>query len=102
MLREPERAPLIFHSESVGGACSRRASAGRATGAGDPEPPPPGLVPSCAEGDFVLRGIICSIIGNIQANEAEWSFISIGKGRPLIGGLLHFDAMDVDLHAGPQ
>src|SRR5271168_1527716 len=42
-----------------------------------PEPPPPGLVPSCAEGGVL--GVICGIIGNIQANEAVK--LIIGKGK---------------------
>ena len=54
-----------------------------------PEPPPPGMVPSCAEGGVL--GVICGIIGNIQANEAIK--LIIGKGEPLIGRLLRFDAM---------
>src|SRR5450432_2215436 len=56
-----------------------------------PEPPPPGLVPSCAEGGVL--GVICGIIGNIQANEAVK--LIIGKGKPLMGRLLRFDAMDM-------
>ncbi len=56
-----------------------------------PEPPPPGLVPSCAEGGVL--GVICGIIGNIQANEAVK--LIIGKGQPLMGRLLRFDAMDM-------
>jgi len=54
-----------------------------------PEPPPPGLVPSCAEGGVL--GILPGIIGTIQANETVK--LIIGRGEPLIGRLLLFDAM---------
>jgi len=54
-----------------------------------PEPPPPGLVPSCAEGGVL--GILPGIIGTIQANEAVK--LIIGKGEPLAGRLLLFDAL---------
>jgi sulfur-carrier protein adenylyltransferase/sulfurtransferase len=54
-----------------------------------PEPPPPGLVPSCAEGGVL--GILPGIIGVIQA--AETVKLIIGKGEPLIGRLLLFDAL---------
>src|SRR5262249_55029032 len=54
-----------------------------------PEPPPPGLVPSCAEGGVL--GILPGIIGVIQATEAVK--LIIGQGEPLIGRLLLFDAL---------
>ncbi len=54
-----------------------------------PEPPPPGLVPSCAEGGVL--GVLPGIIGCIQANEALK--IILGKGDLLIGRLLLFDAL---------
>ena len=54
-----------------------------------PEPPPPGLVPSCAEGGVL--GILPGIIGTIQANEAVK--LIIRKGEPLVGRLLLFDAL---------
>ena len=54
-----------------------------------PEPPPPGLVPSCAEGGVL--GILPGIIGTIQANETVK--LIIGKGEPLVGRLLLFDAL---------
>jgi sulfur-carrier protein adenylyltransferase/sulfurtransferase len=54
-----------------------------------PEPPPPGLVPSCAEGGVL--GILPGIIGVIQATEAIK--LLIGQGEPLIGRLLLFDAL---------
>jgi sulfur-carrier protein adenylyltransferase/sulfurtransferase len=56
-----------------------------------PEPPPPGLVPSCAEGGVL--GVLPGIIGAIQANEAIK--LILGKGDPLIGRLLLFDAMQM-------
>jgi molybdopterin/thiamine biosynthesis adenylyltransferase/rhodanese-related sulfurtransferase len=54
-----------------------------------PEPPPPGLVPSCAEGGVL--GVLPGIVGTIQATEAIK--LIIGKGDPLIGRLLLFDAL---------
>ncbi|HEX6288439.1 MAG TPA: molybdopterin-synthase adenylyltransferase MoeB [Herpetosiphonaceae bacterium] len=56
-----------------------------------PEPPPPGLVPSCAEGG--VFGVLPGIIGTIQATEAIK--LIIGKGDPLIGRLLLFDALEM-------
>jgi adenylyltransferase/sulfurtransferase len=56
-----------------------------------PEPPPPGLVPSCAEGGVL--GVLPGIMGSIQAVEAI--DLILGKGRPLIGRLVLFDALDM-------
>jgi molybdopterin/thiamine biosynthesis adenylyltransferase/molybdopterin converting factor small subunit len=56
-----------------------------------PEPPPPGLVPSCAEGGVL--GVLPGIMGSIQAAEAI--DLILGKGKPLIGRLLLFDALDM-------
>jgi adenylyltransferase/sulfurtransferase len=53
-----------------------------------PEPPPPGLVPSCAEGGVV--GVLPGIVGCIQANEVIK--LIVGGGETLIGRLLLFDA----------
>ena len=54
-----------------------------------PEPPPPGLVPSCAEGGVL--GVLPGIVGTIQATEAIK--LIIGVGEPLIGRFLIFDAL---------
>ena len=54
-----------------------------------PEPPPPGLVPSCAEGGVL--GVLPGIIGTIQATEAIK--LILGIGEPLIGRLLLYDAL---------
>ena len=54
-----------------------------------PEPPPPGLVPSCAEGGVL--GVLPGIVGCIQANEAIK--LILGIGQPLIGRLLLFNAL---------
>ncbi len=54
-----------------------------------PEPPPPGLVPSCAEGGVL--GILPGTIGVIQATEAVK--LLLGIGEPLVGRLLLFDAL---------
>jgi sulfur-carrier protein adenylyltransferase/sulfurtransferase len=56
-----------------------------------PEPPPPGLVPSCAEGGVL--GILPGIIGVIQATEAIK--IILGQGTTLSGRLLLFNALDM-------
>ncbi len=54
-----------------------------------PEPPPPGLVPSCAEGGVL--GILPGIIGLMQATEAVK--LILGVGEPLVGRLLLYDAL---------
>jgi len=54
-----------------------------------PEPPPPGLVPSCAEGGVL--GILPGIIGLIQATEVVK--LVLGKGETLVGRLMLFDAL---------
>ena len=54
-----------------------------------PEPPPPGLVPSCAEGGVL--GILPGLVGVIQATEVIK--LILGKGEPLIGRLLLVDAL---------
>jgi len=56
-----------------------------------PEPPPPGLVPSCAEGGVL--GVLPGIIGTIQATEAIK--LIVGVGKPLIGRLMLFDALEM-------
>ncbi|MBI4428724.1 MAG: molybdopterin-synthase adenylyltransferase MoeB [Ignavibacteriales bacterium] len=54
-----------------------------------PEPPPAGLVPSCAEGGVL--GVLPGIVGTIQANETIK--VLLGIGEPLVGRLLLFDAL---------
>ncbi len=56
-----------------------------------PEPPPPGLVPSCAEGGVL--GVLPGTIGTIQATEALK--VLLGIGEPLIGKLLLYNALDM-------
>jgi molybdopterin/thiamine biosynthesis adenylyltransferase/rhodanese-related sulfurtransferase len=58
-----------------------------------PEPPPPGLVPSCAEGGVL--GVLPGTIGTIQATEAIK--LILGIGEPLIGRLLLYDALSMTL-----
>ncbi len=58
-----------------------------------PEPPPPGMVPSCAEGGVL--GVLCATIGSIQATEAVK--LIIGRGDPLLGRLKIYDALDMEL-----
>ena len=54
-----------------------------------PEPPPPGLVPSCAEGGVL--GVLPGVVGTIQATEAVK--LIMGAGEPLIGRFLIYDAL---------
>jgi molybdopterin/thiamine biosynthesis adenylyltransferase/rhodanese-related sulfurtransferase len=54
-----------------------------------PQPPPPELAPSCAEGGVL--GVLPGVIGSIQANEALK--LALGIGEPLVGRLLLFDAL---------
>ena len=57
-----------------------------------PEPPPPGMVPSCAEGGVL--GVLCASIGAIQTTEAIK--LLTGIGEPLVGSLMVYDALDMD------
>ena len=54
-----------------------------------PEPPPPGLVPSCAEGGVL--GVLCAAIGSVQATEAVK--LIVGIGEPLVGRIMVHDAL---------
>jgi adenylyltransferase/sulfurtransferase len=68
-----------------------------------PNPPEPGQVPSCAEGGVL--GVLPGIIGSLQANEAIK--LILGLGEPLIGRLIHFDALafrlrEIKLRRDPQ
>src|SRR3977135_4071373 len=56
-----------------------------------PEPPPPGMVPSCAEGGVL--GVLPGIVGTIQATEIMK--LALGKGSSLIGRLLLFNALEM-------
>ena len=56
-----------------------------------PEPPPPGMVPSCAEGGVL--GVLCASIGSIQVNEAIK--LLAGIGEPLVGRLMIYDALEM-------
>ncbi|GAA4681814.1 adenylyltransferase/sulfurtransferase MoeZ [Nocardioides nanhaiensis] len=57
-----------------------------------PEPPPPGMVPSCAEGGVL--GVLCASIGSIQVNEAIK--VLTGIGDPAIGKLVIYDALELE------
>jgi molybdopterin/thiamine biosynthesis adenylyltransferase len=57
-----------------------------------PQPPPPGTVPSCAEGG--VFGVLPGIVGTIQATEAVK--LILGLGETLVGRLLIFDALSMD------
>ncbi|MBI2833152.1 MAG: molybdopterin-synthase adenylyltransferase MoeB [Acidobacteria bacterium] len=101
LLRKPNAYGSIFRFEGqasvfavAGGPCYRCLH---------PEPPPPGLVPSCAEGGVL--GVLPGIIGTIQATEAIK--LIIGAGQPLVGRFLIFDALkmrfrELRLHRDPE
>jgi adenylyltransferase/sulfurtransferase len=57
-----------------------------------PEPPPPGMVPSCAEGGVL--GVLCGSIGTVQVNEAIK--LITGIGEPLVGSLMVYDALEME------
>ncbi|MBU6402094.1 MAG: ThiF family adenylyltransferase, partial [Verrucomicrobia bacterium] len=90
LLRKPNIYGSIFRFEGqasvfaphLGGPCYRCLY---------PEPPPPGMVPSCAEGGVL--GVLPGIIGCIQATEILK--LALGKGSSLIGRLLLFNALDM-------
>ncbi len=90
LLRKPNVYGSIFRFEGqasvfaphLGGPCYRCLY---------PEPPPPGMVPSCAEGGVL--GVLPGIIGCIQSTEILK--LALGKGDSLIGRLLLFNALDM-------
>ncbi len=89
LLKKPNAYGSIFRFEgqasvfgAPGGPCYRCLY---------PEPPPPGLVPSCAEGGVL--GVLPGVIGTIQATETIK--LILGVGRPLIGRLLLYDAFNM-------
>ncbi len=68
-----------------------------------PEPPPPGLVPSCAEGGVL--GVLPGLLGIVQATEVIK--LILGQGEPLVGRLLLVDALamrfrELKLHKNPE
>ena len=60
-----------------------------------PQPPPPGMVPSCAEGGVL--GVLCASIGSIQATEAIKLITGIGES--LLGRLMVYDALELSYHS---
>jgi adenylyltransferase/sulfurtransferase len=60
-----------------------------------PNPPPPGLVPSCAEAGVL--GALCGLVGSIQATETLK--LILGAGESLNGRLLIVDALSMDIRA---
>ena len=56
-----------------------------------PEPPPPGMAPSCAEGGVL--GVLCASIGSIQTTEAVK--LLLGIGEPLVGQLMVYDGLEM-------
>ncbi|MFW5943516.1 MAG: molybdopterin-synthase adenylyltransferase MoeB, partial [Chloroflexota bacterium] len=73
----------VFHAEE--GPCYRCLF---------PEPPPPGLVPSCAEGGVL--GVLPGTVGALQASEAIK--LILGIGQPLVGRLLLYDALNMEFN----
>ena len=59
-----------------------------------PQPPPPELAPSCAEGGVL--GVLPGIVGSLQASEALK--LALGIGEPLVGRLLLFDALTTEFN----
>ncbi|MEO9240481.1 MAG: adenylyltransferase/sulfurtransferase MoeZ [Jatrophihabitantaceae bacterium] len=59
-----------------------------------PDPPPPGMVPSCAEGGVL--GVLCASIGSIMATEAIK--VITGVGETLVGRLMVYDALEMTYH----
>jgi len=57
-----------------------------------PEPPPPGMVPSCAEGGVL--GVLCASIGSVMVTEAIK--LICGIGEPLVGRLMIYDALEME------
>lgn len=90
LLKKPNIYGAIFRFEGqasvfaphLGGPCYRCLF---------PEPPPPGMVPSCAEGGVL--GVLPGVIGVIQATEAIK--LILGKGESLLGRLLLYNALDM-------
>ena len=89
LLGKPNAYGSIFRFEGqatvfnhIGGPCYRCLY---------PEPPPPGLVPSCAEGGVL--GILPALVGSIQATETVK--IILGKGKTLSGRLVLYDALNM-------
>jgi molybdopterin/thiamine biosynthesis adenylyltransferase/rhodanese-related sulfurtransferase len=76
------QASVFWPSEPANGPCYRCLY---------PEPPPPGMVPSCAEGGVL--GVLCASIGSIQVTEAIK--VITGIGEPLVGSLMVYDALEM-------
>jgi adenylyltransferase/sulfurtransferase len=93
LLRKPNVYGSVFRFEGqasvfaphLGGPCYRCLY---------PEPPPPGAVPSCAEGGVL--GVLPGVIGLIQATEILK--LVLGKGTSLLNRLLLFNALDMQFH----
>ena len=79
------QASVFWPADPVNGPCYRCLY---------PEPPPPGMVPSCAEGGVL--GVLCASIGSIQATEAIK--LLTGIGETLVGRLMIYDALEMTYH----
>jgi len=97
MLKKPNVYGSIFRFEGQSTLFDPRPDA-MADGPGPcyrclyPDPPPPGMVPSCAEGGVL--GILPGVVGCIQATEAIK--VILGTGKTLVGRLLRYNAMDLE------
>jgi molybdopterin/thiamine biosynthesis adenylyltransferase/rhodanese-related sulfurtransferase len=85
--------PAVAFPPGAGGLAGGATSNGPCYRCLFPQPPPPELAPSCAEGGVL--GVLPGIIGSLQANEALK--LLLGIGQPLVGRLLLFDALTVGL-----
>ena len=83
---------LPLRRSGVGVRPDARATTRRATAASTPSRPPPGMVPSCAEGGVL--GVLCASIGSIQVNEAIK--LLTGIGDPAVGKLVIYDALELE------
>lgn len=99
LLKKPNIYGSIFRFEGQATVFDPRDGA-TADGAGPcyrclyPEPPPPGMVPSCAEGGVL--GVLPGVVGCIQATEAIK--VILGEGKSLVGRLVRYSAMDMSFN----
>jgi len=90
LLKKPNVYGSIFRFEGQASVCAPHLG-GPCYRCLYPEPPPPGMVPSCAEGGVL--GVLPGIVGTIQATEILK--LAIGRGSSLVGRLLLFNALDM-------
>ncbi|ORV45323.1 molybdopterin biosynthesis-like protein MoeZ [Mycolicibacter engbaekii] len=93
LARKPYVWGSIFRFEGQVSVFWENAPGGRGLNYRDlyPEPPPPGMVPSCAEGGVL--GVLCASIGSVMSTEAIK--LITGIGEPLLGRLMIYDALEM-------